>query len=186
MQEPHPPMWMAGGSEQSIRGAARGGYRLLLDQFADVETVGKRVAWYRDEYARNTKAVHKGEIGLTRGLLLLDSKKAAAQRDAEIDRRLAQIAMLQKTSQIPGAEAPSESLLAGSRDVTESSTLLGSPDECIARLKALEAAGVDYVLLNDGWGGIERLRLFAKEVMPAFRQDAVAPRDAGVQKTKAG
>jgi alkanesulfonate monooxygenase SsuD/methylene tetrahydromethanopterin reductase-like flavin-dependent oxidoreductase (luciferase family) len=61
-----------------------------------------------------------------------------------------------------------------SNEATAQATVNGTPDECIARLKELEAAGVDYVLFNDPWGGVERLRLFAREVMPAFRRTAAA------------
>src|SRR3546814_13910722 len=58
-----------------------------------------------------------------------------------------------------------KSFVDDTRAATESSTILGSPAECITRLRALEDAGVDYVLFNDPWGGVDRLRLFAEKVM---------------------
>ncbi|MGH7087943.1 MAG: hypothetical protein ACREFQ_03495, partial [Stellaceae bacterium] len=46
--------------------------------------------------------------------------------------------------------------------------LLGTPDEIVARLKRLESGGVEHVLLVDPRPSLEALRLFAKEIMPAF------------------
>ena len=42
-----------------------------------------------------------------------------------------------------------------------------TPDEIAARLEALKAAGVNYVLLS-GAGSRDNLRRFACEIMPAF------------------
>ena len=39
-QKPHPPMWMAAGSPNSIRQVAERRYNLLLDQFASPEAIG--------------------------------------------------------------------------------------------------------------------------------------------------
>src|SRR3546814_9886691 len=80
--------------------------------------------------------------------------------------------MLAATARVPGeaAAAPvvGSQMLASSHDATEASTVIGTPDSCIARLKELAAVGVDYVLFNDPWGGIERLRFFARWVMGAY------------------
>src|SRR6187401_1799264 len=53
-QQPHPPLWVAGGSEPSIRSAAARGFNLILDQYADAQTIGERIALYR----REREAVH--------------------------------------------------------------------------------------------------------------------------------
>lgn len=45
----------------------------------------------------------------------------------------------------------------------------GGPDEIAGKLETLQAMGVDYVLLNDGGTSREKLRRFAQEIMPAFR-----------------
>lgn len=170
-----PPIWVAAGSEGSVRQAAAQGQRLLLDQFGSVELTGRRVGWYRDAQAQAGAAALPGQIALTRGLMLVDD---ASKIDGEIERRHAAIAHLAATSQIPGRPPPAAPTgpfaVDTSDDATRAATVLGMPDQCIATLKLLEAAGVDYVLFSDPWGGVERLRFFAKEVMPAFRQQAAA------------
>lgn len=171
-QAPHPPIWVAGGSEGSVRQAAKRGQRMLFDQFGTAAQTAARVGWYRDEQSKQGRAPSAGEFAVTRGLLLIDDE---AKREVEIDRRLAAIAHLSATSQIPGTQNAGavkfgSATLDTSREAVEAATIIGRPEECIRRLKALEAAGVDYVLFNDPWGGIERLRFFAREVMPAFRK----------------
>jgi alkanesulfonate monooxygenase SsuD/methylene tetrahydromethanopterin reductase-like flavin-dependent oxidoreductase (luciferase family) len=43
--------------------------------------------------------------------------------------------------------------------------LIGTPDEIVAKLQTLNAAGVEYVMVNGG-GSITNLRRFAREVKP--------------------
>jgi alkanesulfonate monooxygenase SsuD/methylene tetrahydromethanopterin reductase-like flavin-dependent oxidoreductase (luciferase family) len=53
------------------------------------------------------------------------------------------------------------------RRATEEGAIIGDPDECIARLQLLRDAGVEQVLLTDPLGSPQRLKLFAKDVIPA-------------------
>jgi alkanesulfonate monooxygenase SsuD/methylene tetrahydromethanopterin reductase-like flavin-dependent oxidoreductase (luciferase family) len=52
--------------------------------------------------------------------------------------------------------------------VTERDALIGPPEEIVARLKRLQQAGVEYVMVIDFAGSLEHLRTFAREVMPEF------------------
>jgi alkanesulfonate monooxygenase SsuD/methylene tetrahydromethanopterin reductase-like flavin-dependent oxidoreductase (luciferase family) len=171
VQAPHPPVWVAAQAEASIRAAARKGQRLLLDQFGSAELTAQRVGWYRDELAQHGRAFESGMVAVTRGLLLIDSNDSA-KRQAEIEKRIAAIRMLQETARVPGDTTPFKpqtGLMSDSREANEAAVIIGPPEECIERLRRLEKAGVDYVLFNDPWGGIDRLRFFAREVMPEFR-----------------
>src|SRR5258706_1181779 len=47
--------------------------------------------------------------------------------------------------------------------------LLGTPEEIIARLKRLEAGGIQNVLFAAPGAAIAGLRTFADEIMPAFQ-----------------
>jgi alkanesulfonate monooxygenase SsuD/methylene tetrahydromethanopterin reductase-like flavin-dependent oxidoreductase (luciferase family) len=49
--------------------------------------------------------------------------------------------------------------------------LLGTPEEIIARLKRLEAGGVENVLFAAPGASVAGLRTFAEEIMPAFAGD---------------
>jgi len=87
LQSPHPPIWVAGGSETTIRAAARRGQRLLLDQFGDADLTRQRVAYYYDELAKAGFEREEGCVAVTRGLLLTEDDDAET-REREIARRL--------------------------------------------------------------------------------------------------
>src|SRR6201999_3251538 len=55
-QQPHPPFWVAAGSEASIRKAAQRGFNLILDQYASPAVLGQRIALYRAE--RSAAGLH--------------------------------------------------------------------------------------------------------------------------------
>jgi alkanesulfonate monooxygenase SsuD/methylene tetrahydromethanopterin reductase-like flavin-dependent oxidoreductase (luciferase family) len=172
VQRPHPPIWVAALSENSVRDAARQGRFLLLDQFSDAALTAQRITWYREECAALGRPFDPSRVALTRGLLLLDTDDPA-RRQAEIDRRSAAIAELASSARVPTADGELTSrdhaFFESSSKAVEATAILGGPEECIDRLLELRDAGVDYVLFNDLWGGIDRLRLFAEEVMPALR-----------------
>ena len=52
--------------------------------------------------------------------------------------------------------------------------LLGTPEEIIARLKRLEAGGVENVLFAAPGASVAGLRTFAEEIMPAFDREPMA------------
>jgi len=54
--------------------------------------------------------------------------------------------------------------------VTERDALIGRPDEIVRRVKRLQQAGVEYVMVIDFAGSLEHLRIFAREVMPEFAE----------------
>src|SRR5262245_9636336 len=171
VQQPHPPIWVAALSEASVRDAARRGQRLLLDQFSDATLTGQRIAWYRDECLASGQPFDPRHVAATRALLLLDSDDSERRRD-EVVRRGAAIAQLAASARVPGTDAAlgasDHAFFESSGEAIESTAILGGPEECVRRLRQLADAGVEYVLFNDLWGGVERLRLFASEVMPAL------------------
>src|SRR6201992_2829050 len=48
-QKPHPPLWVAAGSEHSIRRAAARGFNLILDQYASTGQIAERIGFYKAE-----------------------------------------------------------------------------------------------------------------------------------------
>jgi alkanesulfonate monooxygenase SsuD/methylene tetrahydromethanopterin reductase-like flavin-dependent oxidoreductase (luciferase family) len=172
VQRPHPPIWVAALSEDSVRDAARHGRSLLLDQFSDAALTGQRISWYQDECVAAGLDFDPSRVAVTRGLLLLDSDDPA-QRQAEVHRRASAIAELARSARVPNTTVALTSgdhaFFESSSKAVETTAILGGPEECIGRLIELRDAGVEYVLFNDLWGGVDRLRLFAEEVMPALR-----------------
>src|SRR4051794_4062904 len=65
-QTPHPPLWVAAGSEPSIRRAAGRGFNLILDQYASPQALGERIRIYRAERAARGLAVDSGQVVVAR------------------------------------------------------------------------------------------------------------------------
>ena len=168
VQQPHPPLWMGAGSFESIRRAAREDFNLLLDQVATIDLTIERVATYKDELARHGRPWRPRRIGVARALQIVRSE---AEREAALALRTKVLRAIGGLARGPGAERYHNiGSHADPNLASEESALLGTPDEIIARLKKLEAGGVDYVLLVDPTGSVGSLRAFAEEIMPAFAQ----------------
>ena len=163
-QQPHPPFWVAAGSDASIRRAAKRGFNLILDQYASPQVLGQRIALYRAERIANGLR-EPAQIAVARQAYVANDRadaEAALEKQAAWNRRTVAV------SRAPDGKAGSHILsYAGTPEGTEANALYGTPDEICAKLEALQAAGVEYIILTL-LGGIGQLQRFAREVMPAF------------------
>jgi alkanesulfonate monooxygenase SsuD/methylene tetrahydromethanopterin reductase-like flavin-dependent oxidoreductase (luciferase family) len=171
-QQPHPPFWVAAGSEASIRRAAARGFNLILDQYASAAQIGERIAIYKAERKRNGLSFDPMQVVVARQLYVAKSeadKQAALARQAAYTKRTVDV------SRAPGGGKPGSHVLAYADKAggTEENALFGTPDEICAMLEALQKAGADYVLLTVS-GGVAQLRRFATEIMPALARSAPA------------
>jgi alkanesulfonate monooxygenase SsuD/methylene tetrahydromethanopterin reductase-like flavin-dependent oxidoreductase (luciferase family) len=164
-QKPHPPFWVAAGSEASIRRAARRGFNLILDQYASPELLGRRIALYRAERPAAGRAFDPMQIAVARQLFVAKDRAeadAARARAADTTQRTVDV------SRTPEGGGGSHVLsYADGAGATEAHALFGTADEVCSGLAALDRAGVEYVLFTI-LGGKEQLRRFASDVMPAF------------------
>jgi alkanesulfonate monooxygenase SsuD/methylene tetrahydromethanopterin reductase-like flavin-dependent oxidoreductase (luciferase family) len=95
-------------------------------------------------------------------------KEAALIRQAEYTRRTINVA------RTPDGKTGSHVLAYADRaGATEENALFGTPDEIAGMIEALRDAGVTYVLLTVA-GGVDQLRGFAREIMPAFAREPAA------------
>jgi alkanesulfonate monooxygenase SsuD/methylene tetrahydromethanopterin reductase-like flavin-dependent oxidoreductase (luciferase family) len=168
VQQPHPPLWMGAGSFESIRRAAQGDINLLLDQVATIDLTIERVAIYKEELARHGRPWRPERIAVARALQIVRSE---SERKEALALRTKVLRAIGGLARGPGAERYHNIGSHADPDLaSEESALLGTPQEIIARLRKLEAGGVDYVLLVDPTGSLGSLEAFAEEIMPAFAQ----------------
>ena len=156
LQRPHPPLWLAAGSHDSIRRAAREGYNLLLDQLAQIDQIIQRIAIFREECERVGRAYHPDMVATARPLQMIHHESERAQAYETRKRVLGVIGDLARDRLADRVE-------------DDTAPLLGLPEEVIARLKQLEAGGATNILLVDPNASVANLRAFAREVMPAFQ-----------------
>ena len=157
LQRPHPPLWLAAGSHDSVRRAAREGYNLLLDQLAQVDQIIQRIAIFREECEQIGRAYDPNMVATARAAADDPSAKASAQQAYETRKRV--VSMIGDLARDKLADRVEE----------DTAPLLGTPEEVIARLKQLEAGGATNILLVDPNASVGNLRAFAREVMPSFR-----------------
>jgi alkanesulfonate monooxygenase SsuD/methylene tetrahydromethanopterin reductase-like flavin-dependent oxidoreductase (luciferase family) len=166
-QRPHPPLWIAAGSAESIRRAAARGFNLILDQYAAPAVIAERIALYRAERERHGLVFDPMQVAVARQLYVANDRadaEAALARQASYTQRTVDVARAPA-----GAPSGGSHILAYADRVgeTEAHALFGTPDEICAGLRALRAAGAHYLLLTI-FGGRPQLRRFAREVMSDF------------------
>jgi alkanesulfonate monooxygenase SsuD/methylene tetrahydromethanopterin reductase-like flavin-dependent oxidoreductase (luciferase family) len=174
-QAPHPPLWVAAGNPHSIKRAASRGFNLILDQYASPVTLGERIAIYKAVREASGLGFDPMQVTVARQLYVAKDKadkEAALVRQAEYTKRTIDV------SRDPSAKTGSHVLAYADRaGATEENALFGTPDEIARMIEALRDAGVTYVLLTIA-GGVDQLRRFAQEVMPAFAHEPAAARAA--------
>ena len=158
-QRPHPPLWMGAGSPESIKQVAALGFNMLLGQFDSFEKISEEIALFRAEVESRGRTYDPMSVAVARSVNILDT---AAEYEQALETRMAGRRRTQQLARRPNFQ--------DTRAAAEAGTLYGSPDDIEAKLQALRAAGVEYVLLNTP-GGLPTLRRFAQEVMPRLVSD---------------
>jgi probable F420-dependent oxidoreductase len=162
-QAPHPPLWTGAGSPASIKRAAERGHNLILDQFASAEMLGERIALFRAEAAAHGRHYDPLQVVVARDMFVVNNEREredALRRNNEVHARTLSV------SRAPDRAGGSHILAyAHTAEQQRESPLIGTPDEIVAKLQILRAAGVEYVMLNAAGSGAN-LRRFAREVMP--------------------
>ncbi|TMK35194.1 MAG: LLM class flavin-dependent oxidoreductase [Alphaproteobacteria bacterium] len=168
IQQPHPPFWLGAGSKESIERAAREGYNLLLDQIAPVDVIIDRVRIFREECERVGRRYDPMMVGVTRGLQIVHNEE---ERKRAIATRREVLKNIGDLARGPGAERYHHIKDDADAFELDDAPLLGTPEEIIARLKRLEAGGIQNVLFAAPGASVAGLRTFAEEIMPAFAGD---------------
>ena len=155
------------------RYAAEQGYNLLLGQGGGPETVAEGVSIYRRAVEAQGRTYDSSMVGLTRALHIAmndTEREAARELRAKFMSQVQQLS-LSPTGESPILGRPRKPMSRAEMDaVTERDALIGPPEEIVARLKRLQQAGVEYVMVIDFAGSLEHLRIFAREVMPEFAE----------------
>jgi alkanesulfonate monooxygenase SsuD/methylene tetrahydromethanopterin reductase-like flavin-dependent oxidoreductase (luciferase family) len=133
--------------------------------------LGERIAIYKAEREANGRDFNPMQVTVARQLYVAKDradKEAALVRQAEYTRRTVNVA------RDPEAKTGSHVLAYADRaGATEENALYGTPDEIAGMIESLREAGVAYVLLTIA-GGVDQLRRFAREIMPAFAHEPTA------------
>ena len=183
LQQPHPPIFLAGATDRSIGLAARLGLGLFLSSWTPFAELARQSANYRALLTETPQDMHdnpaRGHVDVARWVYVAETD-AKARRDSEagIMRNLAHFGSghtsgyLGTVSQDVGAKPRDYDTL--TRDII----LHGSSATVIAKIEELRAMArnASIMLHFPPWYGAEKalasLELFAAEVMPKFREQS--------------
>jgi alkanesulfonate monooxygenase SsuD/methylene tetrahydromethanopterin reductase-like flavin-dependent oxidoreductase (luciferase family) len=165
LQHPHPPIWLGETHPDILRAVARyaQGWNTMPLSVSDFR---RRLDLVQDACEREGRSFDELEISLELQVIIEPDQESVRQRLRE---------MLEFT---PGGLAEVEPELAAyARGETEAipesfraTTLIGTPNEVRQQLQEYIDAGADHIML---WfldaPSTDGMRLFARDVMPAFR-----------------
>lgn len=185
-QKPHPPLWVACSQLETIQYAAHRGMGALCFKFVDLASARAWVNAYYNTFLHQQEKLcdyqSNANIAVVAGFM-------CARTDEEAQRRSDGWTFFQFALATYAKEGPFEP---GSNDFwakyqawkqtpegrrRSDSELIGSPATIRERLRELQAANVDQVILLNQAGKnthediCESLELFAEEVMPEFHDD---------------
>lgn len=191
LQKPHPPLWLACSSRETIKIAARYGMGALTFAFIDPKSAKHWVDEYYETFRQECNPIGRTvnpNIAIVAGFMLHEESEEAIQRGAEnfqfFGYALSHFYI--SGSHVPGRFHIWEDFQRNKPTRYEPTVGIGSPDQVCRHLEALEAAGVDQVVFVQQAGNnqhehiCESLELFAEQVMPAFKE-----RHEGHQQRKA-
>jgi alkanesulfonate monooxygenase SsuD/methylene tetrahydromethanopterin reductase-like flavin-dependent oxidoreductase (luciferase family) len=183
VQQPHPPLFMAAGTDRSMQYAARHGFGLMLSTLPSFETLARQITFYRNHLKDAPAPLNRnpacGNVDIARWVYVAETDAEAKRESAEgIVKHLAHF-MSSATAGYLGNVSEKDRVDSLNYDDLASTTLLhGSPATVVGRLRELaRKTGLTSLLLHypPYYGhdkAMKSLRLFAERVMPEFRPPA--------------
>jgi alkanesulfonate monooxygenase SsuD/methylene tetrahydromethanopterin reductase-like flavin-dependent oxidoreductase (luciferase family) len=174
LQEPHPPIFLAGATDRSIGVAARTGFGLLLSTWTPFDGLARQIAHYRRELEHTPSELRRnaarGHVDVARYVYVAETDaRARAESEAVILRHLAHFSSGHTSGYLGTVNAGRTDYDGLLRDVI----LHGSPATVIEKIERLRSIGANSLMLHyPPWYGADKaiasLEMFAGEVMPKF------------------
>lgn len=185
VQEPHPPLYMAAGTERSIGTAARHGMGLMLSTLPGFGKLAEQIAFYRETMKEAPAPWNAnpafGHVDIARWVYVAETDAKAKEDSADGIVRHIKSFMGKGTAGYLGSVSEKSATDELDYDELAETTLLhGSPETVIRRLKELESVtGMTSLVLHypPYYGAektIQMLRLFGEAVLPAFKDETRA------------
>ena len=172
VQKPHPPLWIGGWGDITLRRAATLADNWIPGPTADLPRLlkGKEQFLANRRAAGRTQAIT--EWPLTRDVIIADTdREARALAEAHI-------MVAYRREYAGGWRHPfiDASIATDLDKLMEDRFIIGGPDQCIAKIRRfVEAYGMTHLICRTFFPGMphahimRELELLGKEVMPAFR-----------------
>ena len=158
-----PEFWLGVGGPKLIARAVEMAERFYIGMPATMTQIRERIALYRGALEAAGQRFVPERVAVNRLVLVTDDN----QRRETALARATQIL----TAQYRRYGNP-DALAAGDPTAEDGPAIVGTPDECVTRIRRLQTLGVGYVIADmhcvDRDAALESMRLFAARVMPHF------------------
>ena len=183
VQRPHPPMWLACSTRQTIHLAAQLGLGALTFAFMDPSEATHWVTDYYETFKKECVPIAQSvnpNIAMVTGFMCHESEEQAVQRGLEgfqfFGYALAHYYLF--GAHVPGRTNVFENFQRNGMLMPSPANRggIGTPDQVREHLKAFEASGVDQVVFIQQGGNNRHadicasLELFAARVLPEFQE----------------
>jgi alkanesulfonate monooxygenase SsuD/methylene tetrahydromethanopterin reductase-like flavin-dependent oxidoreductase (luciferase family) len=175
LQQPHPPLWVAGSSADTMRLAAERDLTPITTGFLGWEGLNDAAALWVQTRLASGKPVDRFDLGLQMMTLVADSD-AEARACLQYPRwQLRAGRSLNRSSVVNGCVTPTSYEGEPDEDGLWDALYFGSPDTVIAKIRRAAEAGVTIASNWMMMGGIphetvmKSIRLMGQEVLPALR-----------------
>jgi alkanesulfonate monooxygenase SsuD/methylene tetrahydromethanopterin reductase-like flavin-dependent oxidoreductase (luciferase family) len=180
IQQPHPPIYLAGATERSIAVAGRMGFGLLLSTWTPFDELKKQIAGYRRELERTPQPLRanpaRGLVDVARYVYVAETDaRARAESEAVIMRHLKHFSSGHTSGYLGTVSQGGATSQRNYESLDRDIILHGSPATVIEKIERMvETTGASSLMLHyPPWYGAEKaiasLELFASEVIPKFR-----------------
>lgn len=179
VQKPHPPLWIVGQSQESITATARRGFNIVSGGFGVPIERLREFRQSLDAMPIDPAMRQRIRVSTQRPVYVThdESELPAIVEQARWNMRVT-LSLRQGREKVEGGRAIAVPLEKepDTRELLERYFIMGTPKTCIERLKAVkDAMKIDHFNASFWFGDLTEeqvqrsMRLFAEEVMPAFR-----------------
>ncbi len=172
VQNPRPPIWVAGNDDRAVVRAANLGDAWLVNPHASLTTLIRQVKKYRDSLTDAGKPF-PAEFPIVR------ESYVARDDDVALDEVRPYLEAKYRTYTAWGQESAfpeKDPLTRPLGELAVDRFIIGSPSRCVEDLsRFVEKLGVNHVILRMSWPGmkhasvVESMRMFSERVLPYFR-----------------
>ena len=180
VQQPHPPIWVTAQSLPSVEATIRRGFNIITGgSGVPIERL-REFRQALDEHLETYKPDHPINVGTQRFTYVTDNE-ADAREAAEQARWNMRVTLSLRNDYCKVDNGHAVDVPLPNEPTTESImqdfTVIGTPDQCIRQIRRLQdVMGINHFNCSFYFGDLKQekvlksMRLFAEEVMPAFRE----------------
>ncbi len=174
VQKPHPPIWIAAGSDDSIRAVAKSGHSVMFDQFANIARTKERLDIWKEACAECGREYDPMQVTVARGIIITRTQQ---EYEAALKTRKEGLARFASNfGDLPGQVGKTSRQPQSYSDTIfeeESGALIGDPARIIQQINVLKEIGFEYIIMTMPQK-VETVRIFAEEIMPRVQSLAIA------------